>query len=335
MGGLMGGGGGGSTTTTSDSTTTDKHFQEGQYGNLLGNADSWLNQAQGGSNPNYTGQMGDILGQMGNQYMGVLTGASDQTALNNALQSQAAQATQSFDRNIMPGLTQSANAAGQSGGSRAGIAEGIARGDLASSIANNQAQTINQFQQQEQANKMAAAQGMSGLFGQVGQLQSNAQANTPEAIRLKQLLAYQQMISGNMGGTTNSTGTSTSTPQQEEGGGLLGTIGTIGGGVVGGMFGGPAGAAAGAGIGGSLGNSLSSDERLKKKIKKKKDKNGKKIKTKDGIDVAEWEWNEKGEEMGLSGKATGVIAQEAEKKRPDVVTKDKKGYRKVNYGALM
>jgi hypothetical protein len=316
MGSLMGGDK--TSTSTNESSSTNEMYQQDYFDKLLGNADSWLSQAQGGNKPNYIPGMEQALAAMGNQYGDVLSGNSDKTALNNALQSQAQQATQAFDRNVMPGITQSSNAAGQSGGSRAGIAEGIARGDLASSISNNQAQTINQFQQQEQANKMNAAQGMGNLFGQIGNLQTQASANTPQAQALKDLMAYQQLISGNMGGTQNTTGSGTSTtPGASPFEQLLG-IGATAGGIMSGA--------------GAMGYS---DEKLKKKIKKKKDKNGNKLKTKDGIDLAEWEWNDKGEALGLFGKDEGVIAQEAEKKRPDAVSKDKKGYKKVNYGALM
>ena len=298
-------------TSSSESTTDNSMYQQEYFDKLLGGAGSWFDQGGLSGGPNFTEQMGQIMGQQGQHYKDVLSGDVDRTALNNALTSQADMAQQNLTRNILPSIGSTSNMTGGSGGSRRGIAEGLAGSDASAQLQAQQAQTINQFEQQQMQNKNAAAQGMGGLFGQMGALQEQASGNTEQAKKLQSLLAMQGLISGNMGGTSTTTGTNTGQGQSG-----LGTLVGLG--------------ATAAGAMGSF-----SDEKLKKNIKKVKI-NGKKMKTKDGIDVADWEWNKEGEKLGLKGKERGVIAQEAEKKRPDAVGTDPKtGKKKVNYGALM
>lgn len=79
----------------------------------------------------------------------------------------------------------------------------------------------------------AAAQGLQ----HTGMLSQAAQQSTTDADQLRALLL--QNILG---------------VQDKKGGGILGALGTIGGGIAGGLFGGPAGATAGASMGGSLGS---------------------------------------------------------------------------------
>ena len=300
-------------TSSSTSSTDNSMYQQEYFDKLLGSAGSWFDQGGLSGGPNFTGQMGQIIGQQGQHYKDVLSGNVDRTGLSNALTAQADMAQQNLERNILPSIGSTSNMTGGSAGSRRGIAEGLAGSDASAQLQAQQAQTINQFEQQQMQNQMNAAQGMGNLFGQMGALQEQASGNTEQAKKLQSLLALQGLVSGNMGGTSTTTGTQT-TPGQSGFSQLLG---------------------AGATIAGGLGAMGYSDKKLKKNIKKVK-VNGKKLKTKDGIDVADWEWNEKGEKLGLKGKARGVIAQEAEKKRPDAVVDDKKsGAKKVNYGALM
>lgn len=297
--------------SSSTSDTTNTMYQQEYFDKLLGSAGSWFDQGGLAGGPNFTDQMSQMIGQQGQYYKDVLTGEADRTSLNNALTAQADMAQQNLTRNILPSIGSASNMTGGSGGSRRGIAEGLAGSDASAQLQAQQAQTINQFEQQQAANKNAAAQGMGGLFGQMGSLQEQASGNTEQAKKLQSLLALQGLVSGNMGGTSSTSGTST-TPGQSGLGTLIGLGATA------------------AGAAGSF-----SDKKLKKNIKKVKI-NGKKLKTKDGIDVAEWEWNKEGEKLGLKGKETGVIAQEAEKKRPDAVETDAKtGKKKVKYGALM
>jgi len=72
---------------------------------------------------------------------------------------------------------------------------------------------------------------------------------------------------------------------------------------------------------------LFSDVRLKENIKPLNRKLG-------GFDLYSWDWNDKAGELGLSGNSVGVLAQEVEESRPDLVFYDGE-YRKVNYGALI
>jgi len=65
-----------------------------------------------------------------------------------------------------------------------------------------------------------------------------------------------------------------------------------------------------------------SDRRLKENIKPTGDKIG-------GVPVKEFTWKDSGE------RDRGVIAQDVEKKFPNLVEMDPSGYRKVNYGGLM
>lgn len=74
---------------------------------------------------------------------------------------------------------------------------------------------------------------------------------------------------------------------------------------------------------------MSSDARLKANIMPKGKVNG--------FNWYAWTWNDKAKSLGLSGEAEGVIAQEVEKTRPDLVAM-KDGYKAVNmlgvlYGA--
>lgn len=53
-----------------------------------------------------------------------------------------------------------------------------------------------------------------------------------------------------------------------------------------------------------------------------------------GFNWYTWTWNEKANALGLSGDAEGVIAQEVEKTRPDLVVM-KDGYKAVNYAGVL
>ena len=295
---------------TSTTTTTETPFQQDQMNNLLGQADSWLGSGGLGDQPNYTSQMGKTLTQMGNHYQGLIDGAGSgkrYAALKSLNESSAEQSANALGGELNAiGMGMGASGAGNS--SRAGIAQGIATGEANRDLASLQAQQNQDFLTNEQKLQQQGAVGMNQLFGNIGSLQDIAQANTPEAQRLKELMAYQQMISGNMGGTSTSSGSSNDGSGNNMFNSILG------------------GASAGASI---------SDKKLKKNIKKTKVKN-KKIKTKDGVDVAKWEWNKKAQDKhGLKGSSVGVIAQEAKKKKPKAVKKDPKSNDwMVEYGKL-
>jgi hypothetical protein len=69
-----------------------------------------------------------------------------------------------------------------------------------------------------------------------------------------------------------------------------------------------------------------SDIRLKKNIKE--------IGTMNGFTKYSWDWNDLAKEkLGLQGSEEGVIAQEVEAVKPDLII-EKNGFKHVNYGAL-
>lgn len=67
---------------------------------------------------------------------------------------------------------------------------------------------------------------------------------------------------------------------------------------------------------------LFSDRQLKDNIKLLGDKNG--------LPWYSWDWNEKAENIGLTGSSTGHIADEVEVVRPDLIG-ERNGYKTVNY----
>lgn len=68
--------------------------------------------------------------------------------------------------------------------------------------------------------------------------------------------------------------------------------------------------------------SFFSDKRLKRNIKK--------VGTKNGFNIYEWDWNEIGNVLGMRGKGHGVMADEVKKSNPEAITYFGK-YMKVNY----
>jgi hypothetical protein len=82
------------------------------------------------------------------------------------------------------------------------------------------------------------------------------------------------------------------------------------------------------GFGGTLGAAAISDERLKIIDRKVSDT------AHPYIDVYEWEWNDKAEQFGKTGREKGYIAQEVEKVWPEFVTTNDAGYKMVYKEAL-
>lgn len=196
----------------------------------------------------------------------------NKTGLNAAIQANNNQMNWDYATNVAPQLRQGATDSGQFGSTRHGVAEGIAQSQLSQQKLNAGNQLAYQDQQQYNQNRLGVLNNLSaitkglnsgyGLQYDAGTLQQQQDQNEINGAlqkwayennaSLNDLLAYQQLISGNYGGTTTST-----QKGGDSGGSALGTIGTVGGAVVGGFFGGPAGAAAGASVGGAVGNGLS------------------------------------------------------------------------------
>ncbi|QUE30170.1 particle protein [Vibrio phage vB_ValP_IME234] len=200
---------------TQDSTSVWKPVQSGNYEELLNRADAWLNQGGFQLGSDYTGQMEDILGASQNMYMEMMNSNVDRNALNNAMGASAQAATTNFQRNVLPGIQQTSNQAGAGAGSRSAIAEGLAMGDLNSQIAQTNAQLAYEAEQNNIQRRMAGAQGLGNLMSGYQGL-SEYQASRANSY-MQSLLAYKDVISGNMGGTE--TGTTTGTASGS--GGLL------------------------------------------------------------------------------------------------------------------
>lgn len=204
-------------TQTGSQTSTYTPAQQDFYNNLLKQATGWLEQ--GGIRPgaDYGGQFREGLEQQQQFYQNMMQGGYDETALNNAMNANAQAATQQFQRNVLPTLSSQANLAGGAAGSRRGIAEGLAASDLNTTIANQNAQMIWNAEQQAMQRQMAGAQGLAGV--NQGFMQLSDYENRRRNLGLESLLAYKNLIGGNMGGTE--TGTSTGTSTAESGGGFI------------------------------------------------------------------------------------------------------------------
>jgi hypothetical protein len=236
-------------------------FTSGQQAGLAG-SDATGKAAQGLYDSQGLSTLANYFGTYDPNKTG-LTGAID--ASNNRLD-------WNYNTGVAPQVRQGATDSGQYGSTRHGVAEGIAlsnlsqqKTDAASTLAYQDQQAYNQNQLNILNNLSGITKGLNsgnGLqydAGTLQQQQNQAEINGQlqkwayeNNVSLNDLIAYQQLVSGNMGGT--------STSESSGGGGgssALGTIGTVGGAVVGGFFGGPAGAAAGATVGGAVGNGLS------------------------------------------------------------------------------
>lgn len=227
--------------------------------------------ALGGSQQ--TGQaLAQLYGGAGQSSLADYLGPYDpnKTGLTSALGAVNNQLDFNYGTQVAPQVRQGATDAGQYGSTRHGIAEGLALSQLSQQKMNAGNQLALQDQQQYNQNRLNTLGNLStitkglnsgsGLQFDAGQLQQQQNQNEINGALqkwayennadLNDLLAYQQLISGNMGGTVSGT----SKASGGGGSGALGAIGTIGGAIVGGMFGMPT---VGAAAGGALGNSLS------------------------------------------------------------------------------
>lgn len=225
------------------------------------------------------GQLGQglqgIYGSDGMQSLQDALGKYDpsKTGLNDAMGAANERAIFDYQTQVAPQIRHGAQGAGQYGSSRHGIAEGLGADRLSQNIVNQNAQMAYQDQQAWNKNRTNTLNKLSAISkglgsgnameydagalqqGQdqreiLGQLEAWAYENN---VPMNDLQAYKQLISGNMGGTTNSTSKGGG---GYSGGGVMSTIGTVGGGILGGMFGGPAGAMAGASVGGAVGGAI-------------------------------------------------------------------------------
>lgn len=218
--------------------------------------------------------LSDIYNGLGMESLQDSLGAYDpsKTGLNDALANMYEQSNFDFDTNQAGQIRQGATNAGQFGSSRAGIAEGLARARLGQSQTNAASQLALQDQQnwntqrQNTLNNLSAiskglGSGNTMLYDSGALQQGQNQQEISGALQkwayennvdVNDLLAYQQLISGDMGGTN----TTVSKGSGGSGGGWGTALGSLGGAGLGFMVGGPAGAMAGSQVGGGVGGLL-------------------------------------------------------------------------------
>ena len=187
--------------------------------------------------------LSDIYNGVGIDSIGNFLGGYDpeKTGLNKAMAAANEQSQFDFETGQMGNIRQGATDAGQFGSTRAGIAEGLARGRLAQGQNATNAQMAYQDQQAYNNNQLNALSNLtsitkglssgSGLEYDAGALDQNQQQKEiagelekwgyANNVNLNDLLAYKQLISGDMGGT--------STSVSKTSGGGNGALGAIGG----------------------------------------------------------------------------------------------------------
>ena len=188
----------------------------------------------------------------------------NKTGLNGAISAANNQMDWNYNTQVAPSLRQGAVDTGQYGSSRSGIAQGIAQAQLsqqklnsANSLAQQDQLAFNSQKSQNLNNLANISKGLgsgSGLAYDAQTLEQNQQQQEiagqlekwgyENNASLNDLLAYKQLISGDMGGTVKTNAT-----QSAGGGGWMSMLSSIGGQAAGG-YAGSAGSAAGAGGGG-------------------------------------------------------------------------------------
>jgi hypothetical protein len=218
-------------------------------------------------------QLQDLYNTQGVSSLSNFLGAYDpsKTGLTGAIDASNNRLDWNYGTTVAPQVRQGATGAGQFGSTRHGVAEGIAlsnlsqqKTDAASTLAYQDQQAYNQNQLNALNNLSGITKGLnsgSGLqfdAGTLQQQQNQAQISGDlqkwayeNNVSLNDLLAYQQLISGNMGGTNVGQGTNTG-GGRAGGGGAGMAAGALGGAAAGatvGSVGGPIGTAVGAGVG--------------------------------------------------------------------------------------
>lgn len=195
-----------------------------------------------------------VYNNQGMQSLGNFLGAYDpsKTGLSSAIDASNSQLDWNYNTQVAPQIRQGAVDTGQFGSSRSGIAEGIAQSQLSQQKTNAASQLAFQDQQAYNSNQLSALGNLSAISKGLGSgdglsydaqaLQQNQNQNEINGqldkwayennVDLNNLLAYKQLISGDMGGTTSGTSTGGG------GGGLGGMLSSIGGSFAGNYAGG-------------------------------------------------------------------------------------------------
>lgn len=282
--------------------------QQAEYLRLRQGATDWLDKGGAQQNTEDFNTMRDALGAQQGQFMDQLTGEQGTADLERILDMQRDASADNLN-STLASLGQTGVANRNSKSSKMGIAQGMAAQDSQRQLQNQQTQTGYDWQDRQTANREQALRGLGQVTEQYGQLSELQRSDSEND--LYNLEKYKEMITGDMGGTTDSTSDKTWQERNKNWNVKHFVEGSY------------------------------SDERLKKNVKN----TGKKIKVnKTGAEIPEkeWEYNKEAkEEFGQpEGKFTGVMAQDLEKEDPSAVSegtskKDKKKKRKsVDYSKL-
>lgn len=215
--------------------------------------------------------LSDIYNGLGTSSVSDYLGPYDpnKTGLTSALKAANEQSQFDFETGQMGNIRQGATEAGQFGSSRAGIAEGLARGRLAQGQAATAADMAYRDQQNFNTNRLNTLNNLtgitkglssgSGLQYDAGALDQQQQQKEIQSqleqwgyennVNLNDLLAYKQLISGDMGGTNTTVNKSSG----GGGSGLGSALGAVGGFALGNMIAPGVGGMVGAQAGGQLG----------------------------------------------------------------------------------
>lgn len=237
-----------------------------------------MNSTQQGAVNGMTGvgsNVQNLLNGSGLDSLGNYLGAYDpnKTGVNSAINAANSNLDWNYGTQVAPQIRQGATDAGQFGSTRHGVAEGIATTQLMQQKANNAATMTYNDQQAYNQNQLGVLNNLSSISkglnagnalqydaGTINQTQQQNEINGQlekwayeNNVNLNDLLAYKNLISGDMGGTNVSV---SKTAGGGGGNGLLSAVGTVGGAVLGGMYGGPMGASVGSSVGGSIGGAM-------------------------------------------------------------------------------
>lgn len=202
--------------TNQSGTSTWAPIQSENYEQLLKRADDWLSAGGIQLGTDYTGQMQGIIGDSAAAYREMMGSTVDQEMLQRTMDATAGSVQRNFERNVMPAIGGSFQETGSGMSSRRGIAEGLAVSDMNQQIVDANARLAYQAEQDNMQRRMAGAQGLQGLMSDYQSLSDLSQAR--QNSYLESLMAYQSLISGNLGGTESSTGSSSTVAK---GGGLF------------------------------------------------------------------------------------------------------------------
>jgi hypothetical protein len=224
-------GGGGQTQessyTDSSGTSTYDPTQSGNYKELTQGASDLFNEGPGAGNQQGVDFLNNNLESAAGGYQNALSGRQDRGALDSAKMANLDRAGVASGR-AMNDIGIASQGTGTAASGRRGIAEGVASADIYNQANSNNANMEADFQQAGLDRQMQAAQGLSGMTGDIIGGMQEGDRQSDYSRELENLLAYRDAISGDMGGTTGSTETSDTIVDRRDGGGDGSLIGQRG-----------------------------------------------------------------------------------------------------------